>query len=164
MSAGRAKHSATRWTNLWASPSILAMYFSTRSCAPGASGYCVAGQYVKQPRVIRLRTHLEESPPGWVPQAAARMGPGPSIPSCPGFQSHIAWRINFDALKKGEEPSPGVNRLRTSRMSVLAAVVSAPRRVYPRKDGEWIMLQRSLTSAGKSNSRGSSSCVWRIRS
>lgn len=47
----------------------------------------------------------------------------------------------------------------TSRRSVFAAVVSAPRRVYPRKDGELIMLQSSLASGDKANSSGRRSWV-----
>jgi hypothetical protein len=51
------------------------------------------------------RNSFEESPPGWVLQVAPRMGPGPSIPSCQGFQSHIAGRISLHELKRGRAKS-----------------------------------------------------------
>ena len=60
---------------------------------------------------------------------------------------HLAWEI------------PDTRRAFTSRRSVFLAVVSAPSFVYPRKDGELIILERSLTSAGRSKSFGRLSWV-----
>lgn len=105
VSSGRAKHSATRWTKLWASSSILAMYSSTSACAPVHSGYCIASQLMKQPRIIRTGIELENLP-GWDLQGVARTDPDSSIPSYQGFQNHIAGSFSFCPHKRGRGKEP----------------------------------------------------------
>jgi hypothetical protein len=80
---------------------------------------------------------------------------------CPWFHSgraeiKLLGRLELSAGENYSHPSRDTL---TSRRSVCAAVVSAPRRVYPRNDGEFIMLHFSLASVDKANSSGRASCV-----